>query len=170
MLLSKQKRHWVSLLVYFNRFMAPKAIYTETLCTISSWAMDPPGPTLEPPMALSRQGAGCEKPDYMQHLFVPKVLHPVCRCIRYRYKRNRLYSTLYVGLQLKQNGRPYKATQQTNLTNVLCKILSRLLVPFSYFTTQITHCQSKILLRSYIKILFHEIRFLCKILIILLRQ
>ena len=38
------------LLVYFNRFMAPKAIYTETLCTISSWAMDPPGPTLEPPM------------------------------------------------------------------------------------------------------------------------
>ena len=49
-LLSKQKRHWVSLLVYFNHFMAPKAIYTETLCTISSWAMDPPGPTLEPPM------------------------------------------------------------------------------------------------------------------------
>ena len=35
---------------YFNHFMAPKAIYTETLCTISSWAMDPPGPTLEPPM------------------------------------------------------------------------------------------------------------------------
>ena len=40
-------------LVYFNHFMAPKAIYTETLCTISSWAMDPPGPTLEPPMSSS---------------------------------------------------------------------------------------------------------------------
>ena len=53
LLLSKQKRHWVSLLVYFNHFMAPKAIYTETLCKISSWAMDPPGPTLEPPMWLT---------------------------------------------------------------------------------------------------------------------
>ena len=58
-----------------------------------------------------------------------------------------------------------RSAQQTNLTNVLCKILLRLLVSFSYFTTQITHCRSKILLRSYIKILFHEIRFLCKILI-----
>ena len=57
LLLSKQKRHWVSLLVYFNRFMAPKAIYTETLCTISSWAMDPPGPTLEPPMPDAPYGA-----------------------------------------------------------------------------------------------------------------
>ena len=54
LLLSKQKRHWVSLLVYFNHFMAPKAIYTETLCTISSWAMDPPGLTLEPPMAADQ--------------------------------------------------------------------------------------------------------------------
>ena len=68
------------------------------------------------------------------------------------------------GRIVMRNGHP--ATKSyLYLNKILLKILLRLLVPFSYFTTQITHCRSKILLRSYIKILFHEIRFLCKILV-----
>ena len=86
--------------------MTPKVIYTETLCTISSWAMDPPGPTLEPPMSqttcsvslfssvhiltVGLRGVGLSEVD-CTCIQVPTC---TCTCIT-RYHATNMYNSLH---------------------------------------------------------------------------